>query len=163
MTIKTIVFPSSANPPTYGHLDVLVRLTKLFDKVIWAIADNTHKTYLFNLEQRLKLARLSLEDIKLKGVEVMKVEGSVAHMAVSVGAMALARSLRGAEDYALEKELAFGNSLIAPELETIIVMSRPQFSAMSSSLARELFSLKMPLKEFVTPSVEKEMKKIIDS
>lgn len=134
--MKIAVFPGSFDPITSGHVDLVRRALPLFDKIIVAIGVNSQKKYLFELEQRMQW----LEDVFAENeeVEIGQFTGLTAHYCQSIGARYLLRGLRNASDFDYEKTISQLNSIVGDDLETIFLISRPEFSHISSTIVREI-------------------------
>lgn len=157
MTQKIIVYPISANPPTWGHADIMMRAAKHFDLVYWVAAVNPAKKYMFTLEERIEMMEAYINYYKLKNVQIASHEGTVARFAEEKGAAFLLRGLRNSSDYQMELELSVGNRGINKELETICMFSKPHFATISSSLIRELAVLNERIDQYVMPTVAKKI------
>jgi pantetheine-phosphate adenylyltransferase len=155
MSEKIIVYPISANPPTWGHADIMMRAATHFDKVIWVAATNPQKTYMFTLDERLDMMRAYVAYYKLKNVEICSHEGTIARFADFKGAQFLLRGLRNSSDYQMELELSVGNRGIIKDLETICLFAKPHFATISSTLIRELALLNERIDQYVMPSIAK--------
>jgi pantetheine-phosphate adenylyltransferase len=136
--MKVAVFPGSFDPITIGHTDLVERACPLFDKVIVAIGINNKKQYLYSLDQRMnRLNKVFADNPK---VVVDSFEGLTAEYCKSVGARYLLRGLRNASDFDYEKTISQLNQIIGDELETLFLISRPQYSHISSTIVREIIS-----------------------
>ena len=134
--MKVAVFPGSFDPITIGHTDLVQRACPLFDKVIVAIGINNKKQYLYSLDQRMNRLRKVFADNPK--VVVDSFEGLTAEYCKSVGARYLLRGLRNASDFDYEKTISQLNQIIGDELETLFLISRPQYSHISSTIVREI-------------------------
>jgi len=134
--MKIAVFPGSFDPITLGHVDLVKRAIPLFDKIVVAIGVNTQKKYLFTLEQRL--ANLTEVFAKYPTVEVDSFEKLTANYCNKIGADYMLRGLRNASDFDYEKTISQLNFIIGKELETVFLISRPEFSHISSTIVREI-------------------------
>ena len=157
MSEKVIIYPISANPPTWGHADIMMRAATHFDKVIWVAASNPHKVYMFTLDERLDMMQAYVDYYKLKNVEICSHEGTIARFAEAKGASFLLRGLRNSSDYQMELELSVGNRGINKELETICLFAKPHFATISSTLIRELAQLNERIDQYVMPSIAKKI------
>ena len=133
---KVAVFPGSFDPITVGHVDLVERATPLFDHIVVAIGVNTKKEYLFRLEQRMEWLRSVFSDNKK--VEVDHFEGLTVEFCKRRKADYLLRGLRNASDFDYEKTISQLNSIIGNDLETVFLISRPNFSHISSTIVREI-------------------------
>lgn len=134
--MKIAVFPGSFDPITSGHVDLVRRAKPLFDKIVVAIGVNSQKNYLFELEQRLAWLREVFSD--MEDVEIGQFEGLTAHYCNTINASYLLRGLRNASDFDYEKTISQLNSIVGEDLETIFLISRPEFSHISSTIVREI-------------------------
>ena len=157
MSEKIIVYPISANPPTWGHADIMMRAATHFDKLIWVAATNPNKKYMFTTEERLEMMQAYVDYYKLKNVEICEFEGTIARFAEAKGAQFLLRGLRNSSDYQMELELSVGNRGIKKEIETICMFAKPHFATISSTLIRELALLNERIDQYVMPSIAKKI------
>jgi pantetheine-phosphate adenylyltransferase len=157
MSEKIIVYAISANPPTWGHADIMMRAATHFDRMYWVAATNPHKTYMFTLEERLEMMQAYVDYYKLKNVTICSHEGTIARFADEKGAQFLLRGLRNSSDYQMELELAVGNRGISKDIETICMFSKPHFATISSTLIRELANLNERIDQYVMPSIAKKI------
>ncbi|HSA58401.1 MAG TPA: pantetheine-phosphate adenylyltransferase [bacterium] len=153
----TAVCPGSFDPPTEGHLNIIERGLKLFDKVVVAVAVNSQKKSIFSTAERIELLKELTKG--LKGVEVDSFEDKLlVDYARAKKAQVIFRGLRTIQDYEYEFQMALANKQIAPEIETVFMMTEAQFSHISSSLSKEIIHLGGPGKGMVAPVVEKKLK-----
>ncbi len=134
--MKIAVFPGSFDPITSGHVDIVKRALPLFDKIIVAIGSNSQKSYLFDLDQRMDWLGEVFKG--MERVEIGKFEGLTAHYCSEIGANYLLRGLRNASDFDYEKTISQLNSIVGDDLDTIFLISRPEFSHISSTIVREI-------------------------
>lgn len=134
--MKIAVFPGSFDPITIGHVDLVKRALPLFDKIIVAVGVNTQKKYLFSLEERLGWLEKVFEDEPK--VEVDSFQNLTAHYCNRIGARYLLRGLRNSSDFDYEKTISQLNDIVGDGLETIFLISRPEFSHISSTIVREI-------------------------
>lgn len=137
---KIAVFPGSFDPITIGHVSLIKRSSKLFDKVIVAIGVNTSKNKLFPLETRIKWIKEVFNDNKK--IEVMSFDGLTVDFCHQVGAKFIIRGLRNASDFDYEKTIAQLNSELNSKIETILLISKPKHSHISSTIVREIIRVK---------------------
>jgi pantetheine-phosphate adenylyltransferase len=148
---KICVFPGSFDPITSGHVDLVKRALPLFDKVIVAIGINSKKQYLFDLEKRIFWLR---EVFKAHPkVEIASFEGLTVNYCNKVGARYLLRGLRNASDFDYEKTISQLNHIIGKDLETVFLISKPEFSHISSTIVREIITGKGDASPFLPPEV----------
>lgn len=134
--MKIAVFPGSFDPITIGHFDLVRRALPLFDKIIVAVGTNSTKSYLFPLEKRLEWLRIVFKDFPK--VEIDHFDGLTAHYCKAVHANYLIRGLRNASDFDYEKTISQVNQIISDGIETVFLISSPEFSHVSSSIVREV-------------------------
>ena len=134
--MKIAVFPGSFDPITTGHVDLVKRALPLFDKIVVAVGVNTQKKYLFPLKIRLDwLEKVFADEPK---VEVDSFQNLTAHYCQKIGARYLLRGLRNSSDFDYEKTISQLNDIVGDGLETIFLISRPQYSHISSTIVREI-------------------------
>ena len=134
--MKIAVFPGSFDPITVGHVSLVKRALPLFDKIIVAVGVNSQKQTLFSLEKRL--AWLESVFIGESKVQIAQFEGLTAHFCTKIGAKYLLRGLRNASDFDYEKTISQLNHIVGKDLETVFLISLPEFSHISSTIVREL-------------------------
>jgi len=149
--ITTAIYPGTFDPITNGHIDLVMRASKLFDKVIVAVAINPGKKPAFNLTERVDLAKQTL--VGLDNVEVCGFEGLLIDVANQKQAKVIIRGLRAVSDFEHEFQLAGMNRRMRPEIETLFLTPAEQFTYISSSLVREIATLGGDVSEFVAPCV----------
>ncbi|MEO5377580.1 MAG: pantetheine-phosphate adenylyltransferase [Magnetococcus sp. DMHC-6] len=130
------VYPGTFDPVTFGHLDIITRGTRLFDRLIVGVAVNLEKKRLFSLEQRLEFLQESVSH--LPGVEVCRLEGLLVDFADRVGATAVLRGLRAVSDFEYEFQMAAMNRKLNAQMETIFLMSSESTTFISSRLVKEI-------------------------
>ena len=152
--MKTIVYPISANPPTWGHADLMMRASRSFDMVYWVAAINPNKPNPdFTEEERVEMMQAYVDYFRLDNVVVEAYAGTVIRYAKDKGASFLLRGLRNTSDFQLELEMAAGNRGIQKDIETICMFSKPHFATISSSLVRELAILEERIDQYVLRSL----------
>ena len=146
------VYPGSFDPMTNGHLDLIERGARLFDKLIVSILRNDSKQPLFSVEERIEMLR---EVVSVyPNVEVDSFDGLLVDHAAQRGATMLLRGIRAISDYEYELQMALMNRRLNPRLETIFMMSHEAYSFISSRLVKQVFSLGGNISGLVPPSVE---------
>ncbi len=151
--MKIAVYPGTFDPITNGHADLVLRATRLFDRVIVGVAKDTGKTPVCGLDERLELARVALADVP--AVEVVPFEGLLVDFCKHHNSGIVVRGLRAVSDFEFEFQLANMNRRLAPEVETIFMTPGEQYSFISSSLVREIARLGGDVSEFVHPEVQR--------
>jgi pantetheine-phosphate adenylyltransferase len=153
---RGVMYPGTFDPITNGHLDIASRAAKMFDRVVIAIAANPGKTPLFPLEQRITLARTALAH--LPNVEVTGYSKLTVEFARENGLGFMLRGLRAVSDFEFEFQLANMSRHIAPEIETVFLTPKEQFTFISSTLVREIAVLGGDVSEFVHPVVAEALR-----
>jgi pantetheine-phosphate adenylyltransferase len=149
--MKTIVYPGTFDPITNGHIDLIERASKLFDKIIVAIASNQKKSPLFDIDERISLAGECLQH--LPNVEIKGFDYLLVNFVNDCEADAVMRGLRAVSDFEYEFQLANMNRALSPDIESIFLTPAEKFSYISSSLVREISSLKGDVSKFVPTNV----------
>jgi pantetheine-phosphate adenylyltransferase len=137
--IRRAVYPASLDPIHNGHIDVALRAAKIFDEVILAIYDKPKKNLLFSVEERVKLAEQAFSGVT--NVRVARYSVLTVNYAQEVGAMALVRGLRVFSDFEFEFRMGLANKKLAPDIETISIMTDEKHLYISSSTIREIAEL----------------------
>ncbi len=153
---KIAVFPGSFDPITIGHADIVKRALPLFDEIIVAIGTNSVKQGLFPLEQRMNWIRKVFKGVKK--VKVDCYEGLTVNFCEKMHANYLLRGIRSAAHFEYEKTIAHLNHDMLPQLETILILSRPELSSISSTIVREIIRGKGKVEKFVPHSIAKDFK-----
>ncbi len=149
--MKIAVFPGSFDPITTGHVDLVRRSLDLFDQVIVAVGINSQKKYLFPLEQRLAwLEKVFANEDRVK---IDSYEGLTAHYCNKVDAQYLLRGLRNASDFDYEKTISQLNTIVGNGIETVFLISRPEYSHISSTIVREIIKGKGDASSFLPPEI----------
>ena len=154
--IDHVVVPGSFDPITKGHVDVIQRASRLASKVTVAVAASEHKHghgTCFSLEERIAIATEALADAGLAQVAVLPLRGLLVEFCEAVGAQAVVKGLRVATDFEYELQQADLNQRLAPNIESVFVMSKPELGAISSSMVREISALGGDVSAFVPVSV----------
>jgi pantetheine-phosphate adenylyltransferase len=149
---RLAVYPGSFDPLTNGHLDIVRRGARLFDRIVVAILVNAGKRPFFSLEERVEMLREAFEDDAR--VEVDTFDGLLADYAARKQAHAIVRGLRGASDFEYEMQMAQMNRHLNASVETVFMMPAEQFSFVSSRLVKEVASLGGSVAGLVPPAVE---------
>ena len=155
LQVRTVIYPGSFDPFTNGHLDVVERAAKLFDRVIVAVAQNTDKQTLFTQAERKRQIATVLAD--LPNVEVTEFKGLLVEFAKAQKAQAIIRGLRAVSDFEFEFQLALMNRKLEEEIETIFMMPREAYTFLSSKLVKEIAQLGGDVSAFVPANVEQAL------
>lgn len=156
MATKICVFPGSFDPITKGHVDLVRRALPLFDKIYVAIGINSQKKYLFSLEQRLAWCKAVFADDEK--VAIGQFQGLTVNYCKEVGANYLLRGLRNASDFDYEKTISQLNTIIGDDLETVFLISQPQYSHISSTIVREIIKGNGDVTAFLPEEIEIDVK-----
>jgi pantetheine-phosphate adenylyltransferase len=151
------VYAGTFDPITFGHVDLLERAARIFDRVIVAVAVNKNKKPLFTLEERVALARETLSN--LKNVDVLGFDSLLLDFAKEHGANVILRGLRAVADFDYEFQLASMNRYMNPAIETMFMMPAEKYMYISSSLVREISALGGDVSGFVPPQVLAALKR----
>ncbi|RRD93503.1 pantetheine-phosphate adenylyltransferase [Clostridiales bacterium COT073_COT-073] len=133
--MKKAVYAGSFDPPTFGHMDIIERASKLTEELIVAVAINPHKISLLSMEERVELLKKLTQDIP--NVRVEAFTGLLVRFVEKEKADAIIRGFRAVSDFEYELQLAQGNSLLSPETETVFFVSNAKYSFISSSFVKE--------------------------
>ncbi|HEX3941268.1 MAG TPA: pantetheine-phosphate adenylyltransferase [Acidobacteriaceae bacterium] len=135
------IYPGSFDPLTNGHLDLIERGAKIFDHLVVAILQNSEKSPLFSLTERVEMLTETIHGLKLKNVSVGTFGGLLVDFAVKQHAQAILRGIRAISDYEYELQMALMNRRLAPGVETVFLMSAEKYSYLSSRLIKNVFEL----------------------
>jgi pantetheine-phosphate adenylyltransferase len=149
---RRAVYPGTFDPITRGHEDLVRRAARIFDSVLLAIAANPGKVPMFDIDERVALARGVLADIS--NVQVVGYSGLTVEFARAQGIGVIVRGLRALSDFEFEFQMANMGRHIAPDVETMFLTPKEQFTFISSTLVREIATLGGSVGEFVHPLVE---------
>jgi len=154
--IRIAVYPGSFDPVTYGHLDIIQRSAKQFDRLIVAVLNNTSKNPLFSVEERKEL--LAEVTKHIPNVEIDSFRDLLVRYMKSKDANVIIRGIRSVTDFEYELQLASTNHLLDNEIDTIFMMTNPKFSYLSSSIVKEIAHFNGDVHELVPPYVEQRLK-----
>lgn len=154
--MRTVICPGSFDPVTLGHLDIITRAARTFDKVIVAVFVNKDKTPCFTLKERMHLLDKALDG--LENVEVVACEGLLAEYAKERNATAVVKGLRAVSDFEYEFQMALTNKMLNPELETIFFTSRAENMYLSSSIVKSVASFGGNIRNFVPECIHDEIR-----
>ena len=162
--MKTAIYPGTFDPITLGHIDVIKKSLKIFDKVIVATTDNSEKDYFFSLAERIKIIENSLfKDLKLKRnkIKVISFDTLTIDLCKRYKASVIVRGLRAVSDFEYEFQLAGMNKKLNKDIETIFLMSEVENQIISSKFVKEIATLNGNLTRFLTKTAIKILKEKI--
>jgi len=155
MKKRVALYPGTFDPITNGHLDIIGRAVKLYDKLVIGVALNTSKGPLFLFEERVEMAReLAMSVADGTEIEVRPFEGLLMHFAEEVGAGSIIRGLRAVSDFEYEFQMVGMNQRLNPDIETVFLMADPRHQAIASRLVKEIAKLGGTIDPFVPPVVK---------
>lgn len=150
--ITVAVYPGSFDPVTNGHLDIIHRAAKVFDKLIVAVLNNSSKNPLFSVDERVELLRQVTKDVP--NVEIDSFRDLLVNYLQSRGVGVVVRGLRAVSDFELELQMASTNRKLYSDMETFFMTSTPTYSYLSSSIVKEVARFHGPVTDLVPPEVE---------
>ena len=159
--IDHVVVPGTFDPVTLGHMDVISRTRKLFPCVTVAVAASVNKRgrgTAFTLEERVEMLRQALAEEGLSDVEVLPFTGLLVDFCHGIGALGVVKGLRAMTDFEYELQQADLNCHMAPDIESVFVMSNPKYGYVSSSIVREISSMGSDVSSLVPPCVNQHLK-----
>ncbi len=156
MSERIAVYPGSYDPLTNGHIDIIKRGLKIFDKIIVAALKNPSKTYLFSLEERMDMLMGTFKENP--NIEVDYFEGLLVDYLKKIGVNTVVRGLRAISDFEIEFQMALMNRSIKPEIETIFLVPSICYSFVSSRLVKEIYQLGGGIEKMVPDIVDKKLK-----
>jgi pantetheine-phosphate adenylyltransferase len=154
--VTTALYPGSFDPLTHGHLDIVDRAARIFDRVIIAVLENPSKRPLFSTNERVSMIRENLGE--RPGVEVSTFDGLTIDYARRVGARVIVRGLRAVSDFESEFQMALMNRRLEPEVTTVFIPTSLRHLFLSSSLIKELAEFGGDISEFVPANVVEPLK-----
>lgn len=153
--MRSALYPGTFDPVTLGHVDLVERGRRLFDRIIVAVADSQSKGPAFPLERRVKFFRDATAHVD--NVEVISFSDLTVHLAREVGACAIIRGLRAVSDFDYEFQLAWMNRKLDQEIETVFLCPNENYSYVNSSLVKEIARLGGDVSEFVPGDVQRAL------
>ncbi len=154
------LYPGTFDPVTIGHMDIISRALRLYDRLIIGVAANEAKGPLFSLEERVETVRETVKNIAGEGLaqfEVRPFDGLLMHFAEKCGASAIIRGLRAVSDFEFEFQMASMNEKLNPDIETVFLMADVRHQAVASRLVKEIAKLGGDVSAFVTPEVREKL------
>ena len=145
------LFPGSFDPITKGHEDIILRILPLFDKIIVAIGENNEKKTLFTLKQRINWIKECFQ--KESKIEVQSYKGLTVNFCREVNALYIIRGIRNMNDFHYEKNIAQVNKTLAPDIETVFLTATPSYSAISSTIIRDIYIYNGDFKQFMPSNI----------
>jgi len=158
---KVAIYPGTFDPITYGHIDVIKKALKLFDKVVVATSDVENKNYLFKSDERIQIIKKALfHDLKLnkKKIDIISFKSLTTDLCKKYKSNIILRGLRAVSDFEYEFQLAGMNRKLDNNIETIFLMSDVENQIISSRFVKEIIKLKGDIKKFTTKSTIKSLK-----
>ena len=162
---STAIYPGTFDPITYGHIDVIKKSLKIFDRVIVAAAENINKDYLFSVDERIDIIKNSLiKDLKMnkKKIPIISFNTLTVNLCKKYKASVIIRGLRAVSDFEYEFQLAGMNKKLNEKIETIFLMSDVENQIISSKFVKEIAKLNGKIDNFLTKSAIKELKQKIE-
>tara|TARA_B100001093_G_scaffold278543_1_gene266235 strand:- start:378 stop:866 length:489 start_codon:yes stop_codon:yes gene_type:complete len=159
--MKTAIYPGTFDPITLGHIDVIKKALKIFDKVVVATTNNVNKNYYFSIDERLSIIHNSLfKDLKLnkKKIKVIPFDTLTINLCKKYNASVIIRGLRAVSDFEYEFQLAGMNKKLNANIETMFLMSDVENQIISSKFVKEISKLNGNISKFVTKSTSKMLK-----
>lgn len=160
---KIALYPGSFDPITNGHLDVLERASRMFDSVVIAVLNHPTKKSFLDVKKRVELIEGAVKD--MKNVSVDSFDGLTVEYAKKIGAKFLIRGLRTITDFEYEVQLCQTNQVIAPDIDTVFLSTRPEHNFISSSIVKELSNHKTDISKFVPKNVveylQEDLRKVL--
>ena len=158
---KTAIYPGTFDPITYGHIDVIKKALKLFDKIVVGVSDVSNKNYLFNSDERIDIVNKALfKDLKLnpKKISIVPFSSLTTDLCKKYKSNIILRGLRAVSDFEYEFQLAGMNRKLNNNIETIFLMSDVENQIISSRFVKEIVKLNGDIRKFTTKSTIKSLK-----
>ena len=158
---KTAIYPGTFDPITFGHIDVIKKSLKLFDKIVVGVSDESNKNYLFTSDERIEIVNKALfKDLKLnqKKIKVVTFGSLTTDLCKKYKSNIILRGLRAVSDFEYEFQLAGMNRKLNQNIETIFLMSDVENQIISSRFVKDIVKLKGDIKKFTTKSTIKSLK-----
>jgi pantetheine-phosphate adenylyltransferase len=155
--VVTAVCPGSFDPVTYGHIDIIERTSELFSHIVVGVLENPSKKPLFSVGERVTMIRDAIAH--LPNVQVTQFSGLLVDFVKQVEGNLIVKGLRAISDFEFEFQMALSNKRLDPDLETIFMMARNEYSFLSSSMVREIAQFGGDIKDLVPPAVEAALRR----
>lgn len=152
---KIAIYPGTFDPITYGHVDIIERASKIFDKVIIGVARETYKDCLFTLDERVELAQEATKH--LPNVMIESFTGLVVDYVKRRNSKVMIRGLRAVSDFEYELQIALANRTLSEEIETVFLIPQSKYLYLSSSLVKQIISTGGSIKEYVPETIREKM------
>ena len=149
------LYPGTFDPITNGHIDIAVRASCIFKKIVTVVADNPQKNCLFTVEERMDMVQKSLK--KIKNIEVVKYSGLIVDCIEKYKATAIIRGLRALSDFDYEFQMAFTNRELNSKADTVFLMPSAKYTYLSSTMIREIAQLGGEVRELLPDCVRKKL------
>ena len=159
---KIAIYPGTFDPITFGHIDVIKKSLKLFEKIVVAVSNGENKNYLFNVDERIKIIQKALfYDLKLnkKKIKIIQFSSLTTDLCKKYNSNIILRGLRAVSDFEYEFQLAGMNRKLNNKIETLFLMSDVENQIISSKFVKEIVKLKGDIKKFTTKSTIQLLKK----
>ena len=156
--MRIAVCPGSFDPVTKGHLDIITRASKLFDRVVVLVSTNRSKTPVFSLEERIRFIRSATSELVLQNVEVDGFDGLLADYIARSGACAIVKGLRAMTDFDYEFQMALMNKKMVDQAETVFLTTNAEHLYLSSSLVKQIAYFGGDISDFVPACIHDEVK-----
>lgn len=154
------IYPGTFDPITIGHLDIISRASKIYDKLVVAIMDNPNKHCVFTKEERIELIKKCIKEYS--NVEVVLGEGLTVDFARKMNCKVIVRGIRALTDYEYELAQATANMNLNKDIETVFLVAKPELSFLSSSIAKEIARFNGDIKPYIPKQIIKDVQKKID-
>ena len=155
MNTLTAICPGSFDPVTHGHLDIITRASKMFNKLIVVVASNGAKHCSFTPEERVEMIKKCTED--LSNIEIVHYDGLLADYAAKRGASAIIKGLRAMSDFEYEFQMALANKKLNPNVETLFLTTASQNMYLSSSMVKQIASMGGDISGFVPEVIKQDI------
>lgn len=150
------IYPGSFDPPTYGHIDIIKRALKIFDKIIIAIGVNPEKNYTFSEKERIEMLKSVTGGLN---VEIDTFSGLLVDYAKNQGISVIIRSLREVSDFSYEFQMSVTNKALSEDIETVFLMTDKEYFYLNSTIVKNIAHKGGDLRKFVPSSIAKSIKK----